>query len=136
MQGELLNLLNALQARLGIAFLMITHNLAVARHVTDRMAIMYLGRIVETGPTGALFARPAHPYTRALLSARGGAGAQGPLQGEVPSLTRRPPGCEFHTRCPLATDLCRTVAPAQTAPARGRLVSCHRAAEVLAAPQP
>lgn len=135
-QGELLNLLNALQARLGIAFLMITHNLAVARHVTDRMAIMYLGRIVETGPTGALFARPAHPYTRALLSARGGAGAQGPLQGEVPSLTRRPPGCEFHTRCPLATDLCRTVAPAQTAPARGRLVSCHRAAEVLAAPQP
>ncbi|MWP39574.1 ATP-binding cassette domain-containing protein [Rhodobacter sphaeroides] len=135
-QGELLNLLNDLQARLGISFLMITHNLAVARHVTDRIAIMYLGRIVETGPTAELFARPAHPYTRALLGARGRPDrAQPPLEGEVPSLARRPRGCEFNTRCPLATDRCRAAAPEQRSPARGRLVTCHRAEELMAAPQ-
>ncbi|MFE3838504.1 ABC transporter ATP-binding protein [Pseudogemmobacter sonorensis] len=133
-QGELLNLLNDLQARLGISFLMITHNLAVARHVTDRIAIMYLGRIVESGPTTELFARPAHPYTRALLGARDRFGqTQPPLKGEVPSLTRRPQGCEFHTRCPLATDLCRVAAPEQRSLSRGRLVTCHRAEDLLAA---
>ncbi|WP_116132274.1 ABC transporter ATP-binding protein [Tropicimonas sp. IMCC34043] len=133
-QGELLNLLNDLQQRLRVSFLMITHNLAVARHVTDRIAIMYLGRIVETGPTAAIFARPAHPYTRALLRTRDRAdGTSADIAGEVPSLRARPAGCEFHTRCPLATDHCRTTAPSHSLAGADHLVTCHRAAEVQAA---
>lgn len=126
-QGELLNLLTSLQRELGMSYLIITHNLAITRHVTDRIAIMYLGRIVETGPTDAVFRQPAHPYTRALLSAKSkstqtGAGA---LTGEVPTLSRRPFGCEFHTRCPLATVTCKTVAP-ELRPLNGEhQVSCH-----------
>jgi len=124
-QGELLNLLNELQATLGLSFLLITHNLAVARHVTDRIAIMYLGRIIETGRTADIFARPAHPYTRALLVSRGSTERAKPLQGEVPSLRRRPPGCEFHTRCPIAEDICRAAMPAEQLLGNGQSVKCH-----------
>ncbi|SDX28692.1 peptide/nickel transport system ATP-binding protein [Celeribacter indicus] len=132
-QGELLNLLNELQTRLGISFLMITHNLAVARHVTDRIAIMYLGRIVETGRSQDIFAHPAHPYTRALLRARSATReTAAPLTGENPSLAARPDGCEFHTRCPLATDHCRVAAPQGRSIGTGHYVTCHRAEEVLA----
>ncbi|NDL64737.1 ABC transporter ATP-binding protein [Acerihabitans arboris] len=126
-QGELLNLLTSLQHELGMSYLIITHNLAITRHVTDRIAIMYLGRIVETGPTDMVFRLPAHPYTRALLSAKSkhnlpGAGA---LAGEVPTLSRRPSGCEFHTRCPLATGLCRSAAPVLRPLSGEHQVSCH-----------
>ncbi|MGZ9809624.1 ABC transporter ATP-binding protein [Pseudoroseicyclus sp. H15] len=136
-QGELLNLLNELQERLGVSFLLITHNLAVARHVTDRIAIMYLGRIVETGPSARIFAEPAHPYTRALLKARavGGAPAAPPIEGEVPSLKARPSGCEFHTRCPRATDICRAMAPERRAIGPGHIVACHHAEAGQAAPE-
>jgi peptide/nickel transport system ATP-binding protein len=124
-QGELLNLLNDLQAQLGLSFLLITHNLAVARHVTDRIAIMYLGRIIETGRTADIFARPAHPYTRALLVARGSGQRAAPLRGEVPSLRRRPTGCEFHTRCPIAQPICRAEFPADRHVGNGQSVKCH-----------
>ncbi|TKI04238.1 ABC transporter ATP-binding protein [Martelella alba] len=126
-QGELLNLLTALQRELGISYLIITHNLAITRHVTDRIAIMYLGRIVETGPTDTLFRHPAHPYTQALLSAkrRHSLPGAGILRGEVPTLSHRPAGCEFHTRCPFSTELCRRAAPQLRRLADGRQVSCH-----------
>ncbi len=129
-QGEVLNLLNDLQARLGIAILIITHNLNVVRHVADRMVIMYLGRIVEEGPTEAIFASPRHPYTLALLSANPEPDPDAvidrlELQGEVPSLLRRPSGCEFHTRCPWAAARCRSEAPAVTDLGHGRRFTCH-----------
>ena len=124
-QGDLLNLLNDLQSKLGLSFLLITHNLAVARHVTDRIAIMYLGRIIETGRTADIFARPAHPYTRALLVSRGSTERAKPLAGEVPSLRRRPSGCEFHTRCPIARDICRAEMPAERLLGNGQAVRCH-----------
>ncbi|WP_445678879.1 oligopeptide/dipeptide ABC transporter ATP-binding protein [Radicibacter daui] len=124
-QGELLNLLNTIQADSGVSFLFITHNLAVARHVTDRIAVMYLGRIVETARTADIFARPAHPYTRALLSTHSTDTSAGLLKGEVPSLRRRPGGCEFHTRCPIAADRCRSEAPNERAVATDHLVRCH-----------
>ncbi|ATN37374.1 peptide ABC transporter ATP-binding protein (plasmid) [Rhizobium sp. ACO-34A] len=124
-QGELLNLLNAIQQASAISFLFITHNLAVARHVTDRIAVMYLGRIVENARTAEIFARPAHPYTRALLSMHGGANAPALIKGEIPSLRRRPRGCEFNTRCPLATDLCRTEAPPERRVGPQHMVRCH-----------
>ncbi|WP_108484135.1 ABC transporter ATP-binding protein [Oceaniglobus ichthyenteri] len=126
-QGELLNLLNDLQARLGVSFLLITHNLAVARHVTDRIAIMYLGRIVEEATSEQIFRAPAHPYTRALIGAKDATGGEGLIAGDVPSLTDRPTGCEFRTRCPLATDLCAQKAPALETIGAGHVASCHYA---------
>lgn len=119
-QGEVLNLLSRLQQELGIAILIITHNLNVVRHMTDRMAIMYLGRFVEVGPTEEIFARPRHPYTEALLSANPEPDPDAvldrvELHGEVPSLMARPSGCEFHTRCRYAQELCSRVFPAPTA---------------------
>lgn len=128
-QGEILNLLARLQQELGLTYLIITHNLAVVRHVSDETAIMYMGRFVEQGPTGEIFTRPAHPYTAGLIAAqpipdpskrRTGA----PILGEVPSLARRPSGCEFHTRCPRVQDQCRTTAP-EPRVASGRMVRCH-----------
>lgn len=111
-QSEVLNLLYRLQQELEISFLVITHNLAVVRHTSDHMAIMYLGRFVETGPTDEIFREPRHPYTRALLSATPEPDLDAQknrihLTGEIPSLMNRPSGCEFHTRCPHATDQCR-----------------------------
>lgn len=115
-QSEVLNLLNDLRVRLGLSLLIITHNLNIVRHVADRMAIMYLGRFVETGATAPVFARPRHPYTAALLSANPiidpeARRARLHLEGEVPSLAQRPQGCEFHSRCPFARDLCRQTPP-------------------------
>ena len=116
-QGEILNLMADLQAEHGLSYLIITHNLPVVRHIADRIAIMYLGRIVEEGPAAEVFARPAHPYTRALVEGvpqpdparrRQKTGA---IEGEVPSLLRRPKGCDFVTRCPLARDACRESKP-------------------------
>ncbi len=129
-QGEILNLMSELQAARGLTYLLITHNLAVIRHVSDRLAIMYLGRIVEEGPTEAVFGAPAHPYTHALVN---GVPKPDPAHrsaavgvfGEVPSLARRPPGCEFHPRCPFAQDRCRTDPPEERTDRAGRSFRCH-----------
>jgi oligopeptide/dipeptide ABC transporter ATP-binding protein len=129
-QGEILNLMNRLQRELGLAYLLITHNLAIVRHVSDRLAVMYLGRLVETGPTDAIFARPAHPYTHALLAAQPEPDPDRrrltvELTGEVPSLRKRPPACEFHTRCPFAEPICREKTPELRQIAPHRKVRCH-----------
>ena len=129
-QGEILNLMAELQERLGLAYLIITHNLPVVRHVSDRLAIMYLGRFVEQGSSERIFARPAHPYTKALLD---GIPQPDPdrrrrtvsIEGEVPSLESRPSGCEFHTRCPYAKERCREQAPGPTELEPGHAVRCH-----------
>ena len=129
-QGEILNLMNRLQRELGLSYLIITHNLPVVRHVSDRLAIMYLGRFVETGDTDGIFASPAHPYTLGLLAA---VPEPDPdkrrdkleLEGEIPSLMNRPRGCEFHTRCPFAREKCRSEAPVLREVAPGRMASCH-----------
>ncbi len=137
-QGELLNLLNDLRERLGLAMVIITHNLNVVRHVADRMGIMYLGRLVEEGTTEAIFDDPRHPYTRCLLSANPEPDPDAcleriALKGEPPSLLQRPSGCEFRERCPFAKDICtqtpqwevaaghglRCLAPLSGAPAPG-----------------
>ncbi|MER9390364.1 ABC transporter ATP-binding protein [Mesorhizobium sp. M0435] len=115
-QGEVLNLLTRLQDELGIAILIITHNLNVVRHITDRMAIMYLGRFIEVGSTQRIFDQPRHPYTEALLAANPEPDPDAvlnriELKGEVPSVMRRPSGCEFHTRCRYAQDICGRVFP-------------------------
>ena len=129
-QGEVLNLLNELQASLGITLLIITHNLNVVRHVADRLAVMYLGRIIEEGPTNAVFARPRHRYTAALLSANpepdpDACRARLEIEGEVPSLFSRPSGCEFHPRCSFALDVCRDKRPGWTSAGAGHSFACH-----------
>ena len=111
-QGELLNLLNDLRERLGLAMVIITHNLSVVRHVADRMGIMYLGRIVEEGSTETIFDAPRHPYTHCLLSANPEPDPDARLErialkGEPPSLLNRPLGCEFRERCPYSKDICQ-----------------------------
>ena len=121
-QAQVVNLLQDLIAEFGLTFVLISHDLGVVRHVADRVAVMYLGRIAEEGPAEEVFGAPRHPYTRALLAAvpgQGGAGA--PLQGDVPSPIAPPPGCRFHTRCSFAQEVCRREEP----PLAG---SAHRAA--------
>ncbi|MDI3337653.1 ABC transporter ATP-binding protein [Defluviimonas aestuarii] len=118
-QGEMLNLLARLQDELGLAIMIITHNLNVVRHITDKVGIMYLGKLVEEGPTEEVFARPQHPYTLALLAANPEPDPDAQLmrvelQGEPPSILRRPTGCEFHTRCPFVQLRCSTEVPAWT----------------------
>ena len=129
-QGEILNLLNQLQDELKISMLVITHNLNVVRHTSDKIAIMYLGRIVEQGDTAEIFSRPRHPYTLALLSA---SPTPDPdmqadrieLKGEIPSPINRPSGCEFHTRCPFAEDTCAEIPPPFEAVSDSQALSCH-----------
>jgi oligopeptide/dipeptide ABC transporter ATP-binding protein len=128
-QGEVLNLLSRLQAALGLALLLITHNLNVVRKVTDRVAVLYLGKIVETGRTIDVFRAPAHPYTHALLAANpeidpAKRQARVVLEGEIPSPLAPPPGCRFHTRCPHAQKRCRLEEP-MLRPVGGRLAACH-----------
>jgi oligopeptide transport system ATP-binding protein len=129
-QGELLNLLRALRDRLGLSYLLISHNLNVVGRVTDRVAVMYLGQIVESGPTAALFRDPAHPYTQALLSANltldpNRRRERIVLSGELPSPSNPPSGCRFHKRCPLAQPKCASEVPALQAGTGGRSVACH-----------
>ena len=129
-QGEILNLLSELQRELGLTYIIISHNLPVLRHVSDRIGIMYLGRIVEQGATDRIFSRPAHPYTKALLD---GIPRPDPskrrtlasIEGEIPSITNRPPGCEFHPRCPIASDRCRVTPPPATVLDQDHYVHCH-----------
>lgn len=117
-QAQILNLLREIQRELKLSMIFISHNLAVVKYLADRIAVMYLGKIVEIAGRDELFANPQHPYTRALLSAvpipdprKERARNHIPLKGEVPSPTKPPPGCAFHTRCPLAFDRCRTEVP-------------------------
>ena len=129
-QGEILNLLMNMQSAHNLACLVISHNLPVIRQISDVLAIMYLGRIVEIGPCSRVFDAPGHPYSEALVR---GAPQPDPtkrrqlvsIEGEVPSLTNRPSGCEFHPRCPHARELCRNVAPVPQRLSDGRAVSCH-----------
>ncbi len=128
-QGEILNLMNRIKAEKGLTTLIITHNLNILRHIADRIAVMYLGRIVETGPVAQIMERPAHPYTAALMSANPEPDpttrrTRIVLRGETPALNARPPGCEFHTRCPAARPDCALRAPRLAA--RGAAaVACH-----------
>jgi oligopeptide/dipeptide ABC transporter ATP-binding protein len=129
-QGEILNLLAKLQQTLGLTYLIITHNLAVVRHVADRVAIMYMGRFVEVGPAEAIFAGPLHPYAAGLIAAQPipdptRRRTEAPLVGEVPSLARRPSGCEFHTRCPKAQAQCKAERPEARELTPGRTARCH-----------
>ena len=129
-QGGVLNLLARLQDELGLAYLLITHNLPVVRHVAHTVAVMYMGRLVERGATAAVMARPAHPYTAALLASQPAPDplrrqAFAGLEGEVPSLRRRPSGCEFRTRCPYAQARCAADAPVLREVEPGREVRCH-----------
>ncbi|MGH7122876.1 MAG: oligopeptide/dipeptide ABC transporter ATP-binding protein [Stellaceae bacterium] len=128
-QGEVLNLLARLRGELGIALLLITHNLAAVRLSAERLGVMYMGRLVETGPTASIFRHAAHPYTAALLAAIPVADPtrhrERAVAGEVPSLLNRPTGCEFHTRCPLAEPRCRAEAPEPREIASGRVTRCH-----------
>ncbi len=134
-RAQILNLLVELQARLAMSSLFVSHDLAVVRHVCDRVAVMYLGVLAELAPRDALYAAPRHPYTRALLAAVPEpdpavqrAKPRVPLIGEIPSPAAPPPGCRFHTRCPIAIDICRTKVP-EWRQVGASLVACHRAEE-------
>ena len=141
-QAQVINLLMRLRESLGLAYLFVAHDLSVVRHIADRVAVMYLGKIVETGATADVFARPGHPYTQALLSAvpvvnRRRRRTRILLQGDVPSPMAPPPGCPFHTRCPAVMDVCRHEIPPRREGRAGHAWTCHLdepAAAVLGAP--
>jgi oligopeptide transport system ATP-binding protein len=129
-QAQIVNLMRDLQQEFGLAYLFIAHDLAVVKHVADRVAVMYLGRIVEIAAKRELYVAPMHPYTQALLAAVPVANpaarkALVPLQGEIPSPSAPPPGCHFHGRCPHAQARCRTEVPELREIATGHHVSCH-----------
>ena len=131
-QAQIVNLFEDLRAQLGLAYLFVSHDLAVVRHLSDRIAVMYLGRIVEVAGKQDLYQRPLHPYTRLLLDAipttdRAFEQQRAPqiLQGEIPSPLNPPPGCPFHPRCPQAMAVCREEVPAGRTSGDGRWVACH-----------
>ena len=131
-QAQVLNIMKDLQRSQGLTYLFISHNLAVVRHVSDQVGVMYLGRVVELADKAELFARPRHPYTRMLLDAIPDIGMSGrartPVQGEVPNPLNPPSGCSFHPRCPHANARCRTERPAQLR-FGGALIACHAVEE-------
>jgi oligopeptide/dipeptide ABC transporter ATP-binding protein len=131
-QAQILNLLKALQKEMQLSYIFIAHDLAAVRYISDRIAVMYLGKIVEIADRDELFANPKHPYTQALLSAvpiadprKERARQRIILQGDLPSPINPPKGCAFNTRCPYVMDKCREQAPRQAEVARNHLASCH-----------
>ena len=138
-QADILNLLKSLQNDLGLTFLFISHDLSVVAHICDTVAVMYLGTIIESAPTRSLFAKPQHPYTKALLSAipslhpedRGKAQK---LEGEIPSPATPPSGCRFHTRCPNVIERCSKEEPITEFSEAGHMVKCHRWQELQNGP--
>lgn len=136
-QAQIVNLLEDLKDELGLTYLLIAHDLSMVRHACERVAVMYLGRLVEAGTRDDVFGRPRHPYTRALLSSipvpdpeRRATRATPPLEGDVPSPAAPPPGCRFHTRCPFAVARCRAEEPAWRDVEPGHGVACHRVEEL------
>jgi oligopeptide/dipeptide ABC transporter ATP-binding protein len=138
-QAQVVNLLEDLQDEFSLSYIFVAHDLSVVRHVSDRIVVMYLGKIVEVSPSEELYEKPIHPYTQALLSAipiadpnenRGR--TRTVVEGEPPSPINPPPACRFHTRCPHATEICRTVEPPLTQYANGHLSACHHPQNVSA----
>ncbi|MBV9050989.1 MAG: ATP-binding cassette domain-containing protein [Hyphomicrobiales bacterium] len=133
-QAQIVNLLQDLQEELRLTYLFIAHDLSVVKHISNRVAVMYLGKIVEIADKGELYANPLHPYTQALIAAvpvahpadRASArAARARVSGDVPSALHPPTGCRFHTRCPHVMAICRTVGPRITEPSHGHEVACH-----------
>ena len=131
-QSQVVNLLIDLQQRLGVAFLLIAHDLSIVHHASNRIAVMYLGAIVEVGDAEAVYSRPCHPYSEALISAIPVPDPQVErnrqrvvLEGDPPSPLDPPPGCRYHPRCAYAMDICKTVDPEPTPTADGGMVACH-----------
>ena len=134
-QAQVVNMLEDLQEELGLTYLFITHDLSMVRHISDRIGVMYLGKIVELAPSADLYHRPSHPYTRALLSAipvpdPSVTRSVEPVQGEIPSPIDIPSGCRFRTRCPLATELCARAEPPLIDIGGGHVSACHFAREL------
>jgi dipeptide transport system ATP-binding protein len=134
-RAQVLNLLMDLQAEFNLAYLFISHDLSVVRHIADELMVMYLGRPVEQGPKQAIFSEPRHPYTQALLAATPSVDPKTrskrlTVKGELPSPIDPPPGCAFHRRCPFATEICAQERP-ELRPLSGRLVACHHAEKTL-----
>ena len=134
-QAQVINLLKDLQARFGLSYLFIAHDLAVVKHTADRVAVMYLGRIVELAPKRVLFEDPRHPYTRTLMAAIPRPDPHGHAKltlaaGEAASPANLPSGCRFHPRCPFAIELCREADPPMREMGPDHLSACHRAAEL------
>jgi oligopeptide/dipeptide ABC transporter ATP-binding protein len=130
-QSQILNLLKSLQQNLHLTYMFVTHHLLVVKYISDRVAVMYLGKIVELADTRVIFSKPAHPYTHALMSAIpipdvAHQQQRIVLSGDVPSPANPPPGCRFHTRCPFAVDRCLEQEPLLEAMETGHLVACHR----------
>jgi oligopeptide/dipeptide ABC transporter ATP-binding protein len=138
-QAQVINLLDDLQDELHLSYLFVAHDLSVVRHISDRIAVMYLGKVMEISPAEELYSKPIHPYTMALLAAvpipdprRNRARERTVVEGEPPNPIAPPPGCRFHTRCPRATDICRQSEPPLTEYANGHLAACHHPLSVSA----
>jgi oligopeptide transport system ATP-binding protein len=135
-QAQVVNMLEDLQDELGLTYLFITHDLSMVRHISDRIGVMYLGRIVEIAPNDLLYREPAHPYTQALLASIPVADPEArrdvtPMRGEIPTAIDIPSGCRFRTRCPFATELCATAEPPLRELGGGHFAACHHAETLM-----